>query len=55
MAKLRHRQKPDRDPRPVAVNDFIYDSSDDSGDTGTDSLHSETPEEAIRLFVHLPR
>ena len=48
MAKLRHGQKPDRDPRPVAVNDFIYDSSDDSGDAGADSLHSETPEEAIR-------
>ncbi len=51
MAKLRHGQKPDKDPRPVAVNDFIYDSSDDSlSSAGTDSesLHSETPEEAIR-------
>ena len=51
MAKLRHGQKPDKDPRPVAVNDFIYDSSDDSpSSAGTDSgsFHSETPEEAIR-------
>lgn len=51
MAKLRHGQKPDRDPRPVVVNDFIYDNSDDnlSSDAGgSDSLRSETPEEAIR-------
>lgn len=44
MARTRRRQQPDNDPRPVAVNDFIYEESDDL----TESLQSDTPEEAIR-------
>ena len=52
MARLRHRQKSDeKDTRPVVVNDFIYDSEDDSASAGSPengSVHSETPEEAIR-------
>ena len=44
MSRTRRRQQPDNDPRPVAVNDFIYEESDDL----TESLQSDTPEEAVR-------
>ena len=44
MAKTRRGQPPEKDSRPVAVNDFIYEEPDDS----SDSFHSDTPEEAIR-------
>ena len=54
MAKLRRGQKkPVNDPRPVAVNDFIYETPDDpvlSGSADSGSIHSETPEEAVRKF-----
>ena len=48
MARLRRGQKPEKDPRPVAVNDFIYDMPEDHGSADSDVPHSETPEEAIR-------
>ncbi len=48
MAKIRRGHKSDQDPRPVAVNDFIYDSPEDSSSADNGIPHSETPEEAIR-------
>ena len=45
MARVRRRRQPDNDPRPVAVNDFVYDADDDSP---LSSQLSDTPEEAIR-------
>ena len=51
MARFRQKQKQDKDPRPVAVNDFIYDTPDDPllpVSSDADSPRSETPEEAIR-------
>ena len=48
MPRLRREQKPDRDPRPVVINDFIYDMPEDSGSADSGIPHSETPEEAVR-------
>ena len=45
MALFHRGKQPEKDPRPIAVNDFIYDSPEDP-DSG--SSNSETPEEAIR-------
>ncbi len=45
MALFHRGKQPEKDPRPVAVNDFIYDTPDD---TDSVSSNSETPEEAIR-------
>ena len=45
MARLRHKKISDNDPRPVAVDDFIYEPAEsDSGE----SPASDTPEDAIR-------
>ena len=44
MARLRRNRQPEKDPRPVAVDDFIYEKSDDS----SDSSFSDTPEEAVK-------
>ncbi len=46
MARLRRGQRPQDDPRPVAVNDFIYEKTDND----SDGIHSDTPEEALRKF-----
>lgn len=40
MARIRRSEQQDKDPRPVAVNDFIYEKTDD--------ISSDTPEEAVR-------
>ena len=45
MALFRRGKQPEKDPRPVAVNDFIYDTPEDL-DSGASV--SETPEEAVR-------
>ena len=44
MARKRRRQQNDNDPRPVAVNDFIYEETDDHSSAPS----SDTPEEAVR-------
>ena len=44
MAKLHRGKTSENDPRPVAVDDFIYDNPDDTSDTPV----SDTPDEAIR-------
>ncbi len=46
MARFRRTPKPEKDPRPVVVNDFIYDTP--SADAASEESRSETPEEAIR-------
>ena len=46
MARFRRTPKPEKDPRPVVVNDFIYDTP--SADAASEEPRSETPEEAIR-------
>ena len=46
MARFRRTPKPEKDPRPVVVNDFIYDTP--SADAASEGPRSETPEEAIR-------
>lgn len=46
MARFRRTPKPEKDPRPVVVNDFIYDTP--SADSASEEPRSETPEEAIR-------
>ena len=43
MARTRRNQQPDKDPRPIAVNDFIYEDTEDHTE-----FHSDTPEEAVR-------
>ena len=48
MARFRRTpKKPEKDPRPVVVNDFIYDTPA-SESSGSEASRSETPEEAIR-------
>lgn len=44
MARARRRQQVDNDPRPIALNDFIYEEPDDS----ESDIPSDTPEEAVR-------
>ena len=44
MARIRQGKKQDRNERPVAVNDFIYDESENKDQT----VNSDTPDEAIR-------
>ena len=44
MARNRRRPSRNEDPRPVAVNDFIYDDPESS----SESVQSDTPDEAIR-------
>ena len=51
MALFRRGKQPEKDPRPVAVNDFIYDTPDDP-DSGASV--SETPEEAAHRRLEEP-
>ena len=44
MARFHREQKQEKDPRPVALNDFIYEDTDDS----SSSPVSDTPDEAVR-------
>ena len=44
MARVRRGQRSEKDPRPVATNDFIYEQTDDDPSL----LISDTPEEAVR-------
>lgn len=44
MAKTRRRQRTEKDPRPVATNDFIYEETDEN----SSFIQSDTPEEAMR-------
>ena len=44
MARVRRRQQSENDPRPIAVNDFIYEDPDHS----TEPVRSDTPDEAVR-------
>ena len=49
MARTRHDRKTEKNSRPVAVDDFIYDTSDELPDSSDSAAaNSETPEEAIR-------
>ena len=57
MARFRRGAKPEKDPRPVAVDDFIYDTPSDAAGPaagGSDAPQSETPEEAIRRLRGRP-
>ena len=49
MAGKKRRERPDNDPRPIVVNDFIYNDPDGLDDT-SETVTSETPDEAIRKF-----
>ncbi len=54
MPGKKKRERPDNDPRPIAVDDFIYNDPDGlSGDSGATA--SETPDEAIRKFRGKPK
>ena len=44
MARFRRGKQNEKDPRPVAVNDFIYNDPDDTAEAPL----SDTPEEAVR-------
>ena len=50
MARKRRGEQPDNDPRPIAVDDFVYDDPD-GGDA---SFQSDTPEEAVRKLRGKP-
>ena len=47
MAGKKRRERPDNDPRPIAVDDFIYNDPDEAGGDSLPPV-SETPDEAIR-------
>ncbi len=49
MAGKKRRERPDNDPRPIVVDDFIYNDPDGL-EGGADAVPSETPDEAIRKF-----
>ena len=44
MARIRRGQQPPQDPRPVAVDDFIYEETEEPSSVP----QSDTPEEAVR-------
>ena len=50
MAKSRRGRKNENDPRPIATDDFIYETPDETSSDSreSDAFNSETPEEAIR-------
>ena len=48
MAGFRKTRKQEKDPRPVVVNDFIYDTPDLDPSSPSGEPRSETPEEAVR-------
>ena len=50
LARLRRSKQPEKDPRPIAVDDFIYEKNGDE----PDSSFSDTPEEAIRKLRGRP-
>lgn len=47
MARRRLQRKVDND-RPVVTDDFIYNDPDNTADTASSEVYSDTPEEAIR-------
>ena len=51
MARNRRGQQQEKDPRPVAVDDFIYDEPEDSGE----EIASDTPDEAVRKLRGRPK
>ena len=50
MARIRRGKQNEKDPRPIAVNDFIYDDPDDQSEQSP----SDTPEEAVRKLRGRP-
>ena len=50
MARIRRGKQNGKDPRPIAVNDFIYDDPDDQSEQSP----SDTPEEAVRKLRGRP-
>ena len=55
MARFGKNEKKSRDDRPIQVNDFIYNDPDDPSGTMSDTLQSDTPDEAIRKFRGRPK
>lgn len=54
MAGKKRRERPENDPRPIVVDDFIYNDPDNL-DSGSDTVASETPDEAMRKFRGKPK